>query len=156
MDSENRNARMSVRAPDPVEDWLREGLAPEEDQVRRVVRHALRSEREAAPTRGWGGGWRLPAAAAAMALLAWGFLSLSRPQKPQVIQQAHVVQRPVALITNATGEVELVVPYAGPLETARRPGGRAPGVVEIFNRDGCMAAVLPEGRVRYLIIGGDT
>ena len=72
MDSENRNTRMSVRAPDPVESWLREGLAPSEDQVRRVVRHALRREPGPEPTRRWD--WRLPAAAAALGLLAWGFL----------------------------------------------------------------------------------
>jgi len=154
MDSENRNARMPVRAPDPVDGWLREGLAPEEDQVRRVVRHALRAEPGLAPARGWD--WRLPAAAASLALLAWGFLFLSHHQKPQVIQQAHIVQSPVALITNASGAVELVLPPAPSQDAVRRPGAHAQGVVEIFNRDGCMAAVLPEGRVRYWIIGGDT
>ena len=154
MDSENRNARMSVRAPDPVDGWLREGLAPEEDQVRRVVRHALRTDPGLATARGWD--WRLPAATAALALLAWGFLSLDRHQKPQVNQQARVVQSPVALITNASGAVELVLPAAASQDASQRPGAHAPGVVEIFNRDGCMAAVLPEGRVRYWIIGGDT
>ncbi len=154
MDSENRNTRMSVRAPDPVESWLREGLAPSEDQVRRVVRHALRTEPGPEPTRRWD--WRLPAAAAALGLLAWGFLSLGPHQEPQVIRRARAVQGPVALITNASGEVELLVPATGPRDAARRPAGHAPGVVEIFNRDGCMAAVLPEGRVRYWIIGGDT
>ena len=154
MDSENKDARMSVRAPDPVDSWLREGLAPAEGQVRRVVRRALRAEPEHGPTRGWD--WRLPAVAAALAMLAWGFLSLGPHQKPPVIRQARVAQGHVALITNVSGQVELLVPAAGFQDAARPPAGHAPGVVEIFNRDGCMAAVLPEGRVRYWIIGGDT
>jgi hypothetical protein len=89
-------------------------------------------------------------------LLAWGFLSLGPHQKPQVIQQARVARGSVALITNASGAVELVLPAAASQDAVRRPAGHAPCVVEIFNRDGCMAAVLPEGRVRYWIIGGDT
>lgn len=153
MDMEKGGTKMSVRTPEPEERWLRERLAPTEDQVRRVVGHALRPESEAAPARGLE--WRVPAAAAALALLAWGFIALGLRQRLQGTGQPPARHGPVALITNASGEVELVLPAAPSTAADRRPAGPAPGVVEIFNRDGCLAAVLPEGRVRYWIIGGD-
>ena len=154
MSSEKPDGRTSVPAPDPVDAFLREGLAPRPDQVRRVVRHALSQESRGARSRSVG--WRFPAAVTAMALLALGFAALSLHQRVRDRGGTGTRRGSVALITNASGEVELVLPGGVTPGIGRRPEGHARGVVEVFNRDGCVAAVLPEGRARYLIIGGDT
>jgi hypothetical protein len=137
---------------DPIETWLREGLEPEPQQVRRVVRHALSDgvHAETGPSLSW----RLPLAACAMVALVLGFVLLGRHgQAPGESERAPA--RPTPLITNASGAVELVMPKASAPPSREPVSGRS-GVIEVFNRDGCMAVVLPEGRVRYWIIGGDT
>jgi hypothetical protein len=156
MNPEKRNGRTSVRDPDPnaqVETWLRDGLEPEPQRVRRVVSHALRGE--AATVGPSALGWRLPLAACAMAALVLGFVLLGRYGKGPGEPGRTASRRPAPLITNASGTVELVMPQNS-LPPVHEPVGEVSGVVEVFNRDGCMAVVLPEGKVRYWIIGGDT
>jgi|WetSurMetagenome_2_1015567.scaffolds.fasta_scaffold01371_10 hypothetical protein len=156
MNPGKRNGRTSVRDPDPnaqVETWLRDGLEPEPQQVRRVVRHALRGEAATVSTHALG--WRLPLAAGAMAALVLGFVLLGRHGKAPGEAGPQASHRPAPLITNVSGTVELVMPQDS-LPPVHEPVGEASGVVEVFNRDGCMAVVLPEGKVRYWIIGGDT
>jgi hypothetical protein len=155
MNFEKLNPRRSGPIPDPLEEWLRASLAPPDRQVRRVVRHALLAERKAEARMGWG--WRLSATTVALAMLALGFATLNLRQKPREVGHGPIGDRPAALITNASGRIELVRPEEVSARGAELGLESHPvGVVEIFNRDGCLAAVLPEGRVRYLIIGGDT
>lgn len=156
MNSEKRNGRTSVRAldpPDPVDRWICEGLEPEPARVRRVVRHALQEGALARPAREFG--WRVPVAACAVMALVLGFIVLGRHAKGPETSLQTAGRRPAALITNASGTVELVVPPT-PVPPFHTPTGEVTGVVEVFNRDGCMAVVLPSGGVRYWIIGGDT
>jgi hypothetical protein len=156
MNPEKRNGRSSVRDPDlnaRVETWLRDGLEPEPQQLRRVVRHALAggTRTKAGPSPSW----RVPLAACAMAALVLGFVLLGRYGRVPGEQGQAEPHRPAPLITNASGKVELVMPQSS-LPPDHEPVGEMSGVVEVFNHDGCMAVVLPEGKVRYWIIGGDT
>jgi hypothetical protein len=138
---------------DPIRAWLRDGLEPEPARVRRLVRHALTGEDRGEAGRGLS--WRLPLAACAMAALVLGFVVMGRHGKAPGEPGRAESHRPVPLITNASGTVELVMPQNS-LPPVHEPVGEVSGVVEVFNRDGCMAVVLPEGKVRYWIIGGDT
>ena len=156
MNPEKRNGRTSVRDPDPnaqVETWLRDGLEPEPQQVRRVVHQALADGAHTEAGRGFS--WRMPLAACAIAALVVGFVLMSRYGKAPGEPGRAGSRRPAPLITNVSGTVELVMPQSS-LPPVHEPVGEVSGVVEVFNHDGCMAVVLPEGKVRYWIIGGDT
>jgi hypothetical protein len=155
MTFEKLKPRRSRPDPDPLVDWLREGLDPTDEQVRRVVGRALLAEPEGVPRERWG--WRLSAAVAALAMLAFGFAALILTQKQREKGRPQEGHHPVALITNVSGRIKLVRPQTVSERGAELGlGSHRDGVVEIFNRDECLAAVLPEGKVRYLIIGGDT
>jgi hypothetical protein len=157
MNSEDRNGK---RKPDPEEagHWLRESLAPSREQVDRVVRHALESA-EAART-GRRLYWGLAAAAALLGLLVW--VSVARAVRVEPAKQPAEMARErgavaIPTITNTSGDVQLLLPPGWEAQGGRASakGIQEIGRAEVFNSDGCVAAVLPKGRIRYYIIGGD-
>jgi hypothetical protein len=156
MRSENLDEKRQGPAPEGGEAWLRRRLQPDPRQVARVVRHALGGE--PSPAGGRSPVWWL-GTATAVTLLAMAFLGLDllRPHPTQRSGETVRSGATTALITNASGRVEIITPRA-PLQRGAEPeGDPAPQgwTVRLFNSDGCLCAMLPNGPVRYYIIGGD-
>lgn len=160
MRPEKRNESKPEHLSEKPEQWLRERLEPPPSQVGRVVRCAFDEERFTPHPFRWGLAGAL--LSALVMALAFAALALREPAHPRAAEAVRYGAKvPVATITNASGKVELLLPPdwqrpLGPV-SPETPHGRPPsGRVRLFNSDGCLAAVLPDGGVRYYIVGGDT
>ena len=154
-----------AKRPDPgapelerADRWLRNHLDPPGASVARVVRGALAAGREPLPARrpagrpAWRPAWLAPAlVAAGVALLAAGvaWLGGDRSRPPGAGGGAAPSVAALPTISNSSGVVELRLRPA--------PGARPTGCsAAVFNSDGLVAAEVTGGRVRYLLVGGET
>ena len=147
-----REERADGRAEaERADEWLRHELEPTATQVARVARGALGDgAARRAPRRTW---WVVPAAAAAtLALVAVGSVWLAGRHGSRAGVPAAVAggEAGVPVLTNVGGTVELRLL---PEPSAVRPPD---GGTTVFNRNGLVIAVVTDGAVRYMVIGGGT
>lgn len=123
--------------PGCVDSWLRQELEPAPEVVERVVQRSLCAEQPRCS------GVSLPvrwvAATVLLLPLVVGAVVLLRRQDGSP---------PVPTITNASGELVILLPVPTPEPDQRTP--------VIFNEAGVVAAIVPGGEPMFLLSGGDS
>jgi hypothetical protein len=147
-----REVKTEARAgAERADEWVRRELAPGAAQVAHVVRGALRDG--AVRRVPWPLRWVVPAAGAAvLTLLAAGTVWLAARHGGRAGRHLSAPSAGTGepVLTNADGVVELRLPPEPPAVPPPNGG------TTVFNRDGLVVAVVTDGAVRYMVIGGGT
>jgi hypothetical protein len=129
---------------------LRDALQPQDEVVRRVVRRSLAAGEPGAGERPrrWP---RLAIAGTALVAVALAVVLLV-PHLLEPVGGGGEPDLPPPLITNASGEVRLLIAEPRPAWDRDHPADP----VVLTNSNGLMMAVLPSCCPRYLIVGGES
>jgi hypothetical protein len=141
--------------PEWIDRWLKDQLEPCPERVARMVRRTLATDASSPKAKVI---WRpvpiaisllIGAAVLSIFIIQFSFRHSVNPDK-----EGSAESEIIATITDKSGNIELQLYAQGKGSQSSSRQKQVP-TARIFNQEGLMAAQIDDGRIRYIVIGGD-